>query len=147
MTNGMPLLYKQSARGCKLKSLRCNYDGCLGYCTSSERLSVYKKLHVDGIKLSWSLVFTLCYQTCFGVVSQRPAIGFPMKLSPGMRIATCWVPTETGWGLTPTRDTVQRQQRCSRNHSLPRNQEMTLTSGCEIKMGRGKKSHGRKGQL
>lgn len=97
--------------------------------------------------LSWSLVFTICYQTCFGVVSQRPTIGFPMKLSPGMRIATCWVPTETGWGLTPTRDTVQRQQRCSRNHSLPRNQEMALTSGCEIKMGRGKKSHGRKEQL
>lgn len=97
-------LYKQSACGCKLKSSCCNYERCLLllYFFRAAVSAQRQKQIIDGIKPSWSLVFIVCYLVCFGALSQRRAIAFPMLLSPGMWIATGWVLTaETEWACPP----------------------------------------------
>lgn len=103
-----------------------------------------KKLHIDGIKPSWSLVFIVCYQVCFGMLSQRRVIGFPMLLSSGMWITTGWFPTEMRRVCLPLEMLSRVERRRCRNHSLPGNQEVAMTCGCgnwllwmcEIKKGR-----------
>lgn len=90
--------------GVNLKACAIIMMDAFCYCTPSKLLSVSapgQKLLIDGIKPSWSPAFVVCYQVCFGALSQGRVIGFPMLLSLGMWTATGWAPTEMGWVCLP----------------------------------------------
>lgn len=131
MTNGKESSINNQHVGVNLKVQDIIMMDASCYCTSPWLLSVWHsghKLLIDGLKLSWSLVFIVCYQVCFGVLSQRHVISFLMLLSPGMWIAIGWVHTHPLWADGTV--CLPPELGPCRNHSLPGNLEVTLTSWC-----------------
>lgn len=100
--------------GVNLKSSCHNYDGCL-------LLLYFFRVTVSGApgggkncflmessRLVWSLVFIVCYQVCFGALSQSCAIGFPM-LFISWNVDRHWpVSHRDGMGASPTGETLSR---------------------------------------
>lgn len=101
------------------------------YCSPSEFLLEKRskaRTVSDGIKPSHRLLFMKRYQVCFGVLSQKSAISFPccyLQECPPLLAA---FPLRWDGCVSHTRYAVQSKQGHCRNHSLPGNPEVALTS-------------------